>query len=157
MNKKIISRNRLSALVKNLRKSNKKIVTTNGCFDILHIGHIKSLREAKSQGDILIVGLNSDKSVKTNKGPKRPINNQKDRAELLAALEMVDYVTIFGERDPRKLLSIIKPDVHCKGEEYKQGCIEAGLVKSYGGKIHLIKLVKGCSTTSLIRNIEKFV
>jgi rfaE bifunctional protein nucleotidyltransferase chain/domain len=154
MNKKVVSRDKLGDLVDKLRKEGKKIVTCNGCFDILHTGHIKFLTEAKKQGDILIVGLNSDKSVKANKGPKRPINNENDRAEVLTALEMVDYVTIFDEQDPRELLSIIKPDVHCNGEEYGESCIEADIVKKNGGRIHLIKLVKGISTTQIIENMS---
>lgn len=155
MNKKIISRSQLKKLIKKLKKQNKKIVTCNGCFDMLHAGHIKFLREAKSEGDVLIIGLNSDKSVRLNKGPKRPINNQKNRAELLSALEMVDYVTIFNEKDPQKLLSVIKPNVHCNGEEYGRNCIEAPVVKKYGGKIHLIKQMKGVSTTKLIKKIVR--
>ncbi|MBW2981198.1 adenylyltransferase/cytidyltransferase family protein [Candidatus Woesearchaeota archaeon] len=156
MNKKIIPQSKLGDLIKKLRGQNKKIVTCNGCFDILHVGHIKFLREAKQQGDVLIVGLNSDKSVKMSKGPKRPINNQDDRAEVVSALEIVDYVTVFDEKDPRKLLSIIKPDVHCNGEEYGKGCIEGDIVKRYGGKIYLIKLVKGFSTTKIIEKTKKW-
>ena len=152
-NKKIIPRNQLKKLVRKLKKQHKKIVTCNGCLDILHPGHIKFLREAKKQGDVLIVGLNSDKSVKMSKGPKRPINSQKDRAEVLSALEMVDYVTVFNERDPRKLLSIIKPDVHCNGEEYGKGCIEGDTIKRYRGEIYLIKLVRGISTSNLIERL----
>ena len=153
MNKKIIPRNKLKGLVSRLKKQDKKIVTCNGCFDILHVGHIKFLGEAKKQGDILIVGLNSDKSVKLNKGPKRPINNQMNRAEVLSALEMVDYVTIYGEKDPRKLLSIIKPNVHCNGAEYGKNCIEAGVVKKGGWKIHIINIVEGFSTSKLTKKI----
>ena len=130
-------------------------VMATGTFDLLHMGHIYFLKEAKKQGDILIVGLNSDKSVKMNKGPKRPINNQKNRAEVLSALEIVDYITIYGEKDPRKLLSIIKPNVHCNGAEYGKNCIEAGVVRKNGGKIYLIKLVKGFSTTKIVEKIKK--
>lgn len=148
---KIKSIKEIEEIVNDLKKKGKKIVTINGTFDILHVGHLKILEEAKNQGDILIVGLNSDKSVKMNKGPERPINNEKDRAKMLAALEVVDYVVIFGEKDPRKLLSVIKPDVHCNGEEYGYKCIEAPVVEKYGGKIYLIKLVPGYSTTDLIK------
>lgn len=149
--------NEIKRIAEKLKEQNKKIVTCNGVFDILHIGHVKFLEEAKKQGDILIVGLNSDSSVKKNKGPERPINNQENRAEMLVALECVDYVVIFDEEDPRRLLSIIKPDVHANGEEYGYNCIEAETVRKYGGKIHLIKNYGGFSTTKLINivNSEK--
>jgi len=154
-NGKIISQHGMPELMQDLKKQNKKIVTCNGTFDILHIGHIKFLKEAKKQGDILIVGINSDKSVKENKGPDRPINNEKNRAETLAALECVDYVIIFDEKTPIKLLEKIKPDIHANGEEYGRDCIEAPTVKKHGGKIHLIKNYGGFSTTKLIENIKK--
>lgn len=152
---KIKSRKEIEEIAKNLKKQNKTIVTCNGCFDILHVGHIKFLKEAKSQGDILIVGLNSDSSVKQNKGPKRPINNENDRATVLATLEMVDYVTIFNKKTPIELLEVIKPNVHVNGEEYGENCIEAETVRKYGGKIHLIKLKEGYSTTNIIKKIKK--
>ena len=152
---KIKTRKEISTIVENLKKQGKRIVTCNGCFDILHAGHIKFLEEAKQQGDILIVGLNSDSSVKKNKGPKRPINNEKDRAIVLAALQCVDYITIFEEKTPIELLEAIKPDIHVNGEEYGENCIEAPIVKKYGGNIHLIKLKEGFSTTNLINKIKK--
>ena len=154
MNTKIKTRKEIGRIAKELKQQGKKIVTCNGCFDILHVGHIKFLTEAKQQGDILIVGLNSDKSVKENKGPERPINNENDRATVLAALEAVDYVIIFNEKTPIKLLEIIKPDIHCNGEEYGEECIEAPTVKRFGGKIHIIKLKGEFSTTSLIKRIK---
>lgn len=144
----------MEEIVKELKKQGKKIVTCNGCFDILHTGHIKFLNEAKQQGDVLIVGLNSDSSVKQNKGPKRPINNEKDRATVLAALEMVDYVVIFNEKTPIELLEAIKPHVHINGEEYGENCIEAPTVKKHGGRIHIAKLKEGYSTTNLIKKIN---
>jgi rfaE bifunctional protein nucleotidyltransferase chain/domain len=152
---KIKSIKEIENIVKNLRKERKKIVTINGAFDIVHVGHLKILKEAKKQGDILIVGLNSDKSIKMNKGPKRPINNENDRAKILAALDVVDYVVIFNEKDPRKLLSVIKPNVHVNGSEYGEKCIEADVVKKYGGRMHTVKLKKGHSTTNLIRKVTK--
>ena len=155
MDSKIKTREELKEIVENLKKQGKKIVTCNGCFDILHAGHIKFLKEAKQQGDILIVGLNSDCSVKENKGAKRPINNENDRAAVLAALEMVDYVTIFNEKTPIQLLERIKPNIHVNGEEYGENCIEAETVKKHGGKIHLVKLKKGFSTTDIINEISK--
>tara|TARA_Y100000310_G_C20434287_1_gene692974 strand:+ start:348 stop:812 length:465 start_codon:yes stop_codon:yes gene_type:complete len=152
---KIKTKEEIEEISKNLIQKNKKIVTCNGCFDILHIGHIKFLKEAKKQGDVLIIGLNSDSSVKQNKGPKRPINNEDDRAEVLAALEMVDYITIFNETTPLNLLETIKPDIHCNGEEYTKNCIEAETIKKYGGKIHLIKLKEGYSTTNIIQKLNE--
>jgi rfaE bifunctional protein nucleotidyltransferase chain/domain len=152
---KIKTKAEIEEISKDLIQRNKKIVTCNGCFDILHIGHIKFLKEAKKQGDVLIIGLNSDSSVKQNKGPERPINNEDDRAEILAALEMVDYITIFNETTPISLLETIKPDIHCNGEEYRENCIEAETIKKYGGKIHLIKLKAGISTTNIIKKIRE--
>lgn len=155
MDNKIKTKEEIEKIVKELKQKGKKIVTCNGCFDILHAGHIKFLKEAKQQGDVLIVGLNSDSSVKLNKGPKRPINNEKDRAAILATLKMVDYITIFNEKTPIPLLEIIKPDIHCNGEEYGENCIEKPVVKKYGGKIHIIKLKQGFSTTDIIKRIKK--
>ena len=152
--KKIITIEEIEGRVLLLKKENKVIVTCNGAFDILHIGHIKFLEEAKQKGDILIAGLNSDKSVKNNKGPNRPITNEKNRAEFLAALESVDYVVIFNEEDPKYLLSIIKPDIHVNGNEYGYDCIEADVVKENGGKIHLVKNYGGFSTTKLLRALS---
>jgi len=155
MDTKIKTREEIRKTAEELKKQGKKIVTCNGCFDILHSGHIKFLREAKQQGDILIVLLNSDQSVKKNKGPERPINSQNDRTEVLAALEAVDYITIFDEKTPIDLLEIIKPNVHCNGEEYGENCIEAATVKKNGGKIYIVKLKKGYSSTNIINKIKK--
>jgi len=121
------------------KNKGKKIAFCNGAFDILHIGHIKFLEEAKKQADILVAGLNSDSSVKENKGAKRPFNSEENRATVLAALRVVDYVVIFPEKTPIKLIETIKPDIFVNGEEYGMDCIEAPTVKEYGGKIHLVK------------------
>ena len=135
---------------------NKIIVTTNGVFDILHLGHIKYLQEAKKLGDILIVAINSDSSVKQIKGPERPINSEQSRAEVLAALSFVDYIIIFNETDPVKILSDIKPDIHVKGGDYKiDEIIEKDIVEKSNGKIVLIPEIKGYSTTDLINKIIK--
>jgi len=155
LNKKIKTMQEIKVIVKEIKKQNKTIVTCNGCFDILHIGHLKFLEEAKEQGDVLIVAINSDSSVKENKGPKRPINTEEDRANMLAALELVDYAVIFPEKTPISLLETIKPDVHVNGEEYGEDCIEAPTVKKYGGRIHLIKDYGGFSSTKLIEKIRK--
>jgi len=151
---KIKTRQEIEDIAKQLKQQGKKIVTCNGCFDILHAGHIAFLTEAKAQGDVLIVGINSDSSVKQNKGPERPINNENNRAIVLSALQIVDYITIFNEKTPIELLEAIKPDIHVNGEEYGEDCIEAPTIKKYGGKIHIIKLKQGLSTTNLIEKIK---
>jgi len=149
---KIIKREELKQKVEELKRQGKTIVTLNGTFDILHKGHEEFIKEAKQQGDILIVGLNSDSSVKANKGQDRPLNTEENRAKMLANFKEVDYVTIFNETTPLKLLEIIKPNTHCNGEEYGENCIEAPIVKKHGGKIYLIKLIPGLSTTNIIKN-----
>lgn len=136
---KIVSSKRLREILKKLRKQNKKIVTINGSFDLLHSGHIYSLEIAKKQGDILIVGLNSDTSYKQYKDKRGPIIDEKNRAIMLASLECVDYVVIFNETDPIELLGVVKPDIHCNGAEYSKNCIEANVVHKNGGKLFLIK------------------
>lgn len=151
---KIKSTDELKSIVEDLKKQNKKIVTTNGVFDILHIGHIRYLEEAKKLGDILIVAINSDSSTKKIKDPKRPLNNENDRAEALASLECVDYVTIFNENDPVKILGDIKPSIHVKGGDYKiHQIIEKDVIEKNNGKIVLIPEIKGYSTTDLIKKI----
>ncbi len=147
---------KLAAIVEKLKSRGKKIVTTNGVFDILHIGHLRYLSKAKKYGDILIVGINSDESVKKIKGMTRPIISQFARAEMVANLKPVDYCIIFNEKDPKKFLSFIKPDVHIKGGDYKiNQIIERNVVKKYGGEIILIPMVKGFSTTNIIKKIEE--
>jgi len=150
---KIKSQKQIIQIVKNHKKQNKKIVTINGSFDILHIGHINSLREAKYQGNFLIVLLNSDKSVKSYKGSKRPIIPQKERAQSLAALEYVDYITIFNELTPKKILGRIKPNIHCNSPDWGKNCIEREVIEQSGGRIHVLKWTKGASTTKLIKKL----
>ena len=151
----LIDRNLIIETCKEIRQGGKKIVFTNGCFDILHVGHVRYLTTAKSFGDILIVGLNTDESVKKLKGENRPINNEKDRAEVLLGLKAVDYVVLFGERTAENLVSEIRPDVYVKGADYTVDKIpEAKIVKSYGGQIELVKFVDGHSTTNIIRKIS---
>lgn len=137
-----------------LRHEGKKVVTTNGVFDILHAGHVKALRESKEQGDVLIVGINSDACVKRLKGDSRPLVSENDRAYMLDALDCVDYVFMFDEDDPREFLNALKPDVHTNSEEYGEDCIEAEVVKENGGKIYLIKKIPGLSTSELIEKIK---
>ena len=149
--KKIIDSGVIGRLSDKLKAAGKKIVTLNGTFDVLHKGHDFIISEAKKQGDVLIVAVNSDTSVKKNKGPERPINNENARAKMLAAYKEVDYVTIFKETDPINLLSIIKPNVHVNGSEYGKDCIEAPIVKKNGGKIHIVNLLPGYSSTKLLK------
>lgn len=153
MNEKIKTQAEILKIVKLARKSGKKVVTFNGSFDILHAGHAKSFCEAKSKGDLLIVFVNSDKSVKSYKGPNRPIIPEKHRAELVAAISAVDYVALFNESDPRKVLSRVRPDVHCNGAEWGKNCIESGVVKAGGGTIHILKQYPGISTSKIIGKI----
>ena len=135
------------------------VVTTNGSFDILHPGHILNLYEAKKAGgenSILIVGMNSDSSVRGYKGPKRPINSQEDRAVTLSGMEYVDYVTIFEERLPNRFLEAVKPNIHCKGGEYTRKTMpEWEVVERFGGRVHLIEMRDGYSTTSVVEKLKK--
>ncbi len=137
------------------RRSKNIIVFTNGCFDVLHRGHIEYLEFCKAQGDVVVVGLNSDKSVKTIKGPDRPINNQRDRAAILSALEVVDFITIFDEPDPLNLIKKVKPDILVKGEDWaEKGVVGREFVESCGGKVLLAPLVKGKSSTITIDKMK---
>lgn len=150
-----VKRENLQDLLKKLRKDHKTIVTTNGCFDILHVGHVRYLEETKKYGDVLIVALNSDKSVRRLKGEGRPINNENDRAEVLNGLKSVDYVVLFDEDSPADLLAEIKPDVHTKGADYTVETLpEAKIIMENGGRLEFIKFVEGKSTTSTIAKIN---
>lgn len=140
-------------IVEDLKKKGKKIVALSGSFDVLHSGHVEILEEAKKQGDVLIVLLNSDKSIKGYKGPLHPVNSQKDRAQLLSVLELVDYVLQFNELVPNKVLAKIKPDIFCNGSDWGKNCIEKETIEKEGGKIHILKWKKGISTTGLIKRI----
>jgi len=151
---KIKSASDLAKIISGLKSKRKKIVFTNGCFDILHVGHVTYLEKAKSLGGVLVVGLNSDRSVRTIKGCGRPMNKEKDRAKVLAALSFVDHVTIFNEPTPEKLIKKLKPDILVKGGDWNKNDIVGGnFVRSIGGRVVAIPFVKGYSTTSLI---EKF-
>ena len=148
----------LSNKIEFLRSRNKdfKVVATNGCFDILHIGHIRTLQKAKTYGDLLVVGLNSDDSVKKIKGKNRPINNEKERAETLAALGCVDIVVIFNEETAEKFLKSLKPDVYVKSNEYDLDNLpEAEVVRNYGGKTIQVPIIPNFSTTNIIEKIKK--
>lgn len=152
--KKIKNIRAIKSIVARLRARRKKVVFTNGCFDILHVGHIHYLRKARSLGDILVVGLNTDRSVKEIKGEKRPIVPQKDRAEVLAALEFVDYVVLFDEPDPFSLIQKVKPTILVKGADWpKDKIIGRDVVEKTGGRVVRIPLVPGASSTGVIETI----
>jgi len=150
---KILSREAMQTVRSEMRDAGKTLVFTNGCFDILHAGHIDYIGFSRRQGDALIVGLNSDASVKRSKGDSRPINNQDDRAYVLAALEAVDYVVIFDEDEPAPLIADIIPDILVKGEDWAHYVSGRETVEANGGKVVLAKLVEGRSTTNVIDRI----
>lgn len=152
----LIPQERIAAFCETLRAAGQKVVFTNGCFDILHAGHVRYLTKARSFGDCLVLGLNSDVSVRRLKGEGRPINNELDRAEVVGALKAVDYVVIFGEQTAEALIAKVKPDVYVKGGDYTIATLpEAKIVQSYGGRVELVNLVAGRSTTNVIRKIQE--
>lgn len=152
---KLVKRENIRQIVKELQDEGKTVVTTNGCFDILHVGHVRYLQKTKTFADSSIVLLNSDKSVKLIKGEGRPINNENDRAEILCALACVDYVVLFDENSPRDLLDEIKPDVHTKGADYSVETLpESDVILKNGGKIEFITFVEGKSTTNTINSMK---
>lgn len=141
-------------VVSALKADGKTTVTTNGCFDIIHAGHVRYLKSAKALGDVLIVCLNSDASVKKLKGPTRPLNCAADRAEVMSSLASVDYVVIFEEDTPSGVLERIKPDIHVKGGDYSEDTLpEAAVIKAHGGVVRFIPLVEGRSTTNIINKV----
>ena len=153
--KKIVSVSSLKKKLNALRHKGKKIAFTNGCFDILHFGHVSYLEAAKKKGRALVVGLNSDESVRRLKGADRPVNSELNRAGVLAGLEAVDFVVIFAEDTPYNLISQLKPDVLIKGADWKDKEIAgADVVKAHGGKVELIKYLDGLSTTNILKKIK---
>ncbi|MCB1084639.1 MAG: adenylyltransferase/cytidyltransferase family protein [Chlamydiia bacterium] len=154
---KYLSPDEVESKVEELRKSGKSITTLNGSFDLLHAGHLKMIYEASCQGDVLIVGLNSDASIKKYKSPLRPIVPLEERLEMMAALEFVDFVTYFDETTPIAFLEKVRPNVHVNGAEYGADCIEGEMVKRHGGKLHIAELVPGKSTSNLIEKIKSCV
>lgn len=151
----VLRRENIAEFVRNLQKSGKTVAATNGCFDILHVGHVRYLQKTKSFADYSIVLLNSDKSVRLIKGEGRPINNENDRAEILCALSCVDYVVLFDEASPRELLDEIKPDVYTKGADYSLETLpEADIMKKNGTRVEFIEFVPGKSTTNTISKIN---
>jgi len=155
---KIISWEQLPAWRANARASGRKLVVTNGCFDILHLGHVTYLESARNQGDTLLVALNSDASVRELKGPPRPVNSEADRAAVLAALACVDAVCIFAEKAATRFLEAVQPDIYVKGGDYTLDTVnqeERRLVEQAGGKIVILPLVPGKSTTALLQKIAR--
>lgn len=150
---KILDLDRMLAERRSLQRAKRKLVFTNGCFDILHGGHVEYLAFARGQGDALLVGLNSDRSVRQIKGPHRPINSERERALVLASLEAVDYVVLFDETEPAALVEKILPDVLVKGEDWAHYVSGRAAVESHGGRVVLAPLVKGKSTTNTIARI----
>jgi len=151
---RILGRQEAATLIEKLKTEGKKVVFTNGCFDILHVGHLRYLEQAREQGDLLVIGVNSDASVKRLKGPTRPINSEMDRAEMLAGLKAVDYTVIFTEDTPVEIIDELKPSIHVKGGDYKKEDLpETEVVERNGGEVKILMLVDGKSTTSVVNKI----
>lgn len=154
MEKRILTRAEMKEKIKACKAAGKQVVFTNGCFDILHVGHVRYLQDARALGDVLVIGVNTDTSVQRLKGPSRPIVPQDERAEVLAALRCVDYVTLFDEQTPEALIAILQPDIHVKGGDYRvEDLPEAKVVLEYGGKVVILQLVDGRSTTNIVKRI----
>ncbi len=152
----VLDWNILASILEKIKLSGKDIVFTNGCFDIIHAGHVRYLTSAKKQGHILVIGLNSNVSVRLIKGEKRPVINQEQRAEVLAGLGCVDYVTFFNEPDPLRLIETLKPNVLVKGADWEEKDIIGGeFVRSLGGRVERIAVVPGTSTSAIIQRIVK--
>ena len=153
---KIKGRGALTKILRGARRRGKKVVFTNGCFDLLHVGHVRYLERARCMGDLLVVGLNSDASVRRLKGPTRPIVNQKERAEVLGALACVDYVTFFEEETPLRLIEMLSPDILVKGADWAEKKIVGGeTVRRKGGRVTRIKMVPGASTSKIVERIVR--
>ena len=152
----LLRRENVADFVKKLHQSGKTVVVTNGCFDILHVGHVRYLQKTKSFADYMIVLLNSDKSVRNIKGPTRPINNEQDRAEVLNALACVDYVVMFDEDSPANLIDEIKPDIYTKGADYTMETLpEVDIMRKNNIKVEFIEFVAGKSTTNTINKMKE--
>lgn len=159
---RVVSWEALARLREAWRRTGRRLVFTNGCFDLLHVGHLRYLRAARAHGDLLVVGLNDDASVARLKGPSRPIVPAAERAELLAALEPVDYVVLFGEETAGGLVAALRPEVYVKGGDYAAGPGQAGkplpeaaLVRGYGGEVRVVPLLPGHSTSALLAHIQR--
>jgi len=156
LKEKVQSKEALCKTIENLKKKGKRIVFTNGCFDLLHLGHVRYLEESKSLGDILVVGVNSDRSVRSLKGPERPILPEEERTEILSSLACVDYVTVFDELTPLELISSLQPHILVKGGDWTKEAVEGKeVVEQSGGKVVILPFIKGSSTSNLIETILK--
>jgi len=154
MSEKILEREALKETVRSLKEGGNKIVFTNGCFELLHIGHVQYLQAARAEGDVLVVGMNSDHSVRQIKGPRRPVVPENERAEVLASLACVDFVTLFDEPDPLVTIRLLMPDVLVKGADWAEDAIVGrDIVEAHGGRVVRIPLTQGASTTSIIEKI----
>jgi D-beta-D-heptose 7-phosphate kinase/D-beta-D-heptose 1-phosphate adenosyltransferase len=152
---KVLDRETLQSVVENLHRQGKKVVFTNGCFDILHVGHVRYLHQAGKLGDVLVVGLNTDASVRNLKGDKRPLIPQDERVDVLAALEAVHYVTLFDEPTPLALITALRPDILVKGGDWKkEEVVGRDEVRSWGGKVVIIPEIEGASTTHIVEKIR---
>ncbi|MFH1784379.1 MAG: D-glycero-beta-D-manno-heptose 1-phosphate adenylyltransferase [bacterium] len=157
-NKKVQQLENMQKIVKELKQQGKKVIFTNGCFDLLHVGHVRYLKEAKSHGDVMIVGINSDDSVRKIKGEKRPIVPAVERLEILAELECIDYLVVFSQTTPEDVIKKIAPDVLVKGSDYEvHEVVGRDFVEAAGGKVILVPLVRDRSTTRLIKKIKEGV
>lgn len=157
LNKKIKTEKEIEKRVILLKRDHKRIVACSGTFDLLHPGHVNFFHEARQHGDFLIVLLNSDASVRKYKGPLRPINHERARGTVLAALADVDAVVLFSQKTPVKILAHVKPDIYCQGEDWGVSCVERPVVEKYGGRVVVLPTLNGFSTTNIIKNIsEKF-
>lgn len=156
MNAPILTESQLAETLERERANGKTVAFANGCFDVLHVGHIRYLQDAAKQADLLVVGVNGDASVRELKGANRPVMNERERAEIIASIRGVDYVTIFSERSPARLLGDLKPDVHCKGTDYTPDSVpEADVVRSYGGRVAIVGDPKDHSTTAILEKMRK--
>lgn len=152
----ILSEKALELALEEERESGHTIAFANGCFDVLHVGHVRYLQDAKKQADVLVVGVNGDASVRELKGEGRPVMPANERAEIIAAIEGVDYVTIFDESSPARLLGVLKPDVHCKGTDYTPESVpERDVVLAYGGRVAIVGDPKEHSTSELLKRMRK--
>ena len=155
---KIVTLEMLMGIREKLRHDGKRVVWTNGCFDLIHVGHLRSLRAAKSVGDILVVGINDDRSIRQLKGEGHPLMAEHDRCELLAGFECVDYVVLFSESTPVDILRRVQPDIHCKGADYEpphgKSIPELEVVESYGGQVRFLPMIEGRSTSALVGAIQ---
>jgi D-beta-D-heptose 7-phosphate kinase/D-beta-D-heptose 1-phosphate adenosyltransferase len=154
MAKKIVQRKELKKTLRALKDAGKKIVFTNGCFDLIHLGHVRYLEAARAEGDVLVIGVNSDRSVHEIKGPNRPVVPEDERAEVLAALACVDFVTLFDEPDPLETIRTLLPDVLVKGADWAEDAIVGKeVVEQHGGRVVRVQLTEGASTTKIIERI----